>query len=120
MYKEFSCNGVKITRYDYEAMPCPMFAKEIDDDVMQKIANETYDELLAYGWSEKQIRRYLDRESKEYSPILLFEENDEADLIEDNFWRIMEGAAIRNGMRYYEDIEEQEEKENDKLQTVDG
>ena len=42
LFKEFSHNGVTITRYDFESMPCSMFAKEIGDDVMQNIAKDAY------------------------------------------------------------------------------
>ena len=29
LFKEFSHKGVTITRYDFESMPCSMFAKEM-------------------------------------------------------------------------------------------
>ena len=105
LFKEFSHKGVTITRYDYEAMPDPMFAEELGDDVMQKIARETYEWLISAGWEERQVSKYLEHPRK---PIECFEtaEQIEADAIEDDYWRFMEKAAIENGMRYYEDIEE--------------
>ena len=43
MEKEFTYKGITITRYDYESLPCPMAASQVDDKIMQKIAYDIYD-----------------------------------------------------------------------------
>lgn len=104
--KEFSHNGVTITRYDFESMPCPMYAKELGDDVMQKIAKDAYEYLIGIGWEYSQISKYLgDRKHKvsEFNTT----ETIEMDALEADFWGAIEKAAIENGMRYYEDIKEE-------------
>ncbi len=105
LFKEFSHKGVTITRYDFEAMPCPMFAKELGDVVMQKIVKEAYEYLIGVGWEDSQVSKYLGAMKKkvsEFCPTEMIE----ADAIEADFWKFIEKAAIENGMRYYEDIEE--------------
>lgn len=100
--KEFSCGGVALTRCDYESMPCPMCAAGVDDATMQKIAEDTHDDLINIGWEQRQIDKYL-------APgvtVSDFEGADEieADAITADYWRSMEKAAIERGMKYYEDI----------------
>lgn len=99
--KKFTFEGVTLTRYDYESMPCPMCALDMDDTVMQKIAEDTHDYLIGIGWEQRQIDRYL-------APgvaVSDFEGADEieADAITADYWHFMEKAALENGMRYYED-----------------
>lgn len=106
LFKEFSHNGVTITRYDFESMPCPMFAKELSDDVMQKITKETYEWLISIGWENAQVSKYLEDRTKSLEGMKT-EEQIEADAIESDFWKFVEKAAIENGMRYYEDIKEE-------------
>ena len=101
MEKEFTYKGVTITRYDYEAMPDPMCAVEFSDEEMQKIAQDTYEYLLSNGWSDKEISEYLG-DNLDY----LNDDNDTAEMIKDDFWRFMEKAAIENGMKYYEDMDD--------------
>lgn len=101
--KEFAFKGVALTRCDYESMPCPMCATGVDDATMQKIAEDTHDDLINIGWEQRQIDKYL-------APgvtVSDFEGADEieADAITADYWRFMEKAAIENGMRYYEDME---------------
>ena len=103
LFNEFSHNGVTITRYDFESMPCRMFAKELGDDVMQKIAKETYEWLISIGWEDAQVSKYLEDRTKSLEGMKT-EEQIEADAIEADFWKYMEKTAIENGMRYYEDI----------------
>lgn len=105
LFKEFSHHGVTITRYDFESMPCSMFAKEIGDDVMQKIAETAYGYLIGVGWEDSQVTKYFgDRKQK----VSEFDSTEiiEFDAIEADFFKFIEKAAIENGMRYYEDIEE--------------
>jgi hypothetical protein len=107
LFKEFSHKGVTITRYDFEAMPCPMFAKELGDDVMQKIAKEAYEYLIGIGWEDSQVSKYLGamkNKVSEFDTTFDTTEMIEADAIEADFWTFIEKAAIENGMRYYEDI----------------
>ena len=103
--KEFRYNGVTVTRQDYESMPCSMFATELSDEVMQKIAKETYEWLISIGWEDAQVSKYLADRTKSLEGMKT-EEQIEADAIEADFWKYMEKVAIENGMRYYEDIEE--------------
>ena len=59
MEKEFVCKGVSITRYDYESLPDPMAASQLDDETMQKIACDIYDYLSSANWSDEEISKYL-------------------------------------------------------------
>ena len=45
--KEFSYGGVSVTRYDYEALPCPMAATLLSDWKMSRIARDVHDSLTA-------------------------------------------------------------------------
>lgn len=103
VFKEFSHGGVAITRYDFESMPCPMFAKEMSDDVMQKIAKDAYEYLLGAGWEDRQVSKYLGARKNKVSEFDA-SETIEFDAIESDFFRFIEKAAIDNGMRYYEDV----------------
>ena len=103
--KEFKFKGVTVTRQDYESMPCAMFATELNDGEMQKIAKETYEWLISIGWEDAQVSKYLEDRTKSLERMKT-EEQIEADAIEADFWKYMEKAAVENGMRYYEDIGE--------------
>ena len=59
MEKEFTYLGVTITRYDYESLPSPMAASKCSDRTMQAIAKDIQEDLVALGWSPKEIRKYL-------------------------------------------------------------
>lgn len=103
--KEFSYKGVVITRYDYESLPMPMAASKLDDETMQKIAEDIYYMLLDHGWEDKDIDRYLGRNLDE-----LEDENDrDANMIKEDFWEYMENAAVANGMEYYSEMEDDDE-----------
>jgi hypothetical protein len=103
--KEFSYKGVVITRYDYESLPMPMAASKLDDETMQKIAEDIYNMLLDHGWEDKDIDRYLGRNLDE-----LEDENDrDANMIKEDFWEYMENAAVANGMEYYSEMEDGDE-----------
>ena len=99
--EEFSCHGVMVSRYDYESLPCPMAASMLGDETMQKIANDIYDYLMSNGWDDRAIDRFLGRSLDEMAP----EDDRDANMIRDDFWRFMEKAAIDNGMQYYEDMD---------------
>ena len=105
LFKEFSHKGVTITRYDFESMPCPMFANELGDDVMQKIAETAYEYLIGIGWEDSQVTKYLGARNQNVSEFDTAE-TIEMDALEADFWGAIEKAAIKNGMRYYEDIKE--------------
>ena len=105
--KKFSVNGIEvICRGDYEGLPCPMCALEFSDDEMQRIANFIYDAMLNdYDFSESVIALYFK------NPMEL--ENENYELCEDMdlaFWREMEEIAVSEGMRYYEDMTNDEYK----------
>ena len=103
--EEFSYKGVVITRYDYESLPMPMAASKLDDETMQKIAEDIYNMLLDHGWEDKDIDRYLGRNLDE-----LEDENDrDANMIKEDFWEYMENAAVANGMEYYSEMEDGDE-----------
>lgn len=100
--KEFSYNGLTVTRYDYEALPDPMAAEEVDDDTMQKIVKEMYYMFLDNGWSDKDIQKYGSDIDK------IYDEEPEGEMFQDEWWKNMEVAACKFGMRYYEDMNDNE------------
>jgi hypothetical protein len=101
--KEFTYKGVTITRYDYESLPSPMAASKLDDKTMQNIAVDIYDYLSSAGWEDDEIAKYLGPNLDE-----VLDDDWKGEQIKDEFWRYMEQAAIENGMKYYEDMPEDE------------
>lgn len=94
--KEFVSGGVGITREDYESMPCAMYAMEFTDDQMQELVNRVADVLSSqYGYNEYEIS-------------CLEEDSQELEHYYDAFWREMENIALDMGMRYYEDMSDEE------------
>ena len=94
--KEFVSGGVGITREDYESLPCAMYAMEFTDDQMQELVNRVADVLSSqYGYNEYEIS-------------CLEEDSQELEDYYDAFWREMENAALDMGMRYYEDMSDEE------------
>ena len=82
MEKEFKVNEhFSISRGDYENMPCSMFA---------------------WKWSDKRMEELASNIAKNLCP---YDENDEEGM-EDDFWKTMEDEAVRMGMEYYEDFED--------------
>ena len=98
----FQCLGLDIvSRGDYEGMPAPMYAGEFDDDKMTELAKKIYLCLTnEYGYSDKDLEKYFNDMSA----------NVDEDL-EDAFWREMEEIAVQMGMRYYEDMTDEEYEE---------
>lgn len=93
---EFVSGGVGITREDYESMPCAMYAMEFTDDQMQELVNRVADVLSSqYGYTEYEIS-------------CLEEGSQELEDYYDAFWREMEECAVAMGMRYYEDMSDEE------------
>lgn len=85
--KEFKVNDeFSITRGDYESMPCQMLAWTWSDDQMKLLAKNIAFELTKYNYDET-------------SPYLQDEK-------EDNFLREMENCAVKMGMEYYEDFDD--------------
>ena len=94
--KEFVSGGVGITREDYESMPCAMYAMEFTDDQMQELVNRVADVLSSqYGYNEYEIS-------------CLEEDSQELEDYYEAFWREMENIALDMGMRYYEDMSDEE------------
>ena len=94
--KEFKHNGVIITRDDYESMPCAMCAIEFTDEQMQILVERIANILSAqYGYSEHEIS-------------LLEQDSEKMECYEEAFWREMEETAIDMGMRYYEDLTDEQ------------
>lgn len=94
--KEFVSGGVGITREDYESMPCAMYAMEFTDDQMQELVNRVADVLSSqYGYNEYEIS-------------CLEEDSQDLEDYYEAFWREMENIALDMGMRYYEDMSDEE------------
>lgn len=90
LHKEFRVNDrFVITRDDYEGFPCAMVAYNWTDEQMEDLAKEIGKELEGYEeW-------YEDMNSEGY---------------EEDFWAAMENIAVKKGMRYYEDLSDEEYK----------
>lgn len=85
--KEFKVNDeFSISRGDYESMPCPMLAWTWSDEQMEELAKNIAVELTNYNYDET-------------SPDYQWRKRD-------NFWIEMENCAVRLGMEYYEDFDE--------------
>ena len=95
----FQCLGLDIvSRGDYESMPAPMYAGEFDDDKMTELARLIYEMLNSnYGYTEKELTDYFSDNNPD--------KDEDLDMA---FWREMEEIAVQMGMRYYEDISEEE------------
>lgn len=95
----FQCLGLDIvSRGDYESMSCPMYAGEFDDDKMTELARLIYQMLNSnYGYTDRELEKYFNDPSA----------NIDEDL-DMNFWKEMEEIAIQMGMRYYEDMTDEE------------
>lgn len=95
----FQCEGLDIvSRGDYESMPSPMYAGEFDDEKMQNLADEIYHSLrYEYGYSEDELRDFFT------NPDAV-----ENEKMSGHFWIEMETIAVNMGMRYYEDMTEEE------------
>lgn len=106
--KEFTWMGLSITRYDYESLPSPMAATKCPDRMMKAIVKSIYYDLINNcGWSPKDIEKYLAPGVDEYD--FEGEEARKADKIKSDFWTYMERAAVSHGMKYYEDMDDEEQ-----------
>lgn len=95
----FQCKGLDIvSRGDYESMPSPMYAGEFDDEKMQNLAEEIYQSMrYEYGYSEDELHDFFT------NPDACEDEK-----MSGHFWIEMENIAVNMGMRYYEDMSEEE------------
>lgn len=95
----FQCLGLDIvSRGDYENMSCPMYAGEFDDDKMSELAEKIYLCLTnEYRYTDRELEKYFNDQTAKIDYDL--------DMA---FWREMENIAIEMGMRYYEDMTEEE------------
>lgn len=95
----FQCLGLDIvSRGDYENMPAPMYAGEFDDEKMTELARLIYQMLNTnYGYTDKELEKYFNDMSANV--------NEDLDIA---FWREMEEIAVQMGMRYYEDMTDEE------------
>ena len=92
----FVSGGVGITREDYESMPCAMYAMEFTNAQMQELVDRiAYVLSSQYGYNEYEIS-------------CLKEDSQELEDYYDAFWREMENIALDMGMRYYEDMDNDE------------
>jgi hypothetical protein len=93
---EFVSGGVGITREDYESLPCAMYAMEFTNAQMQELVDRIANVLSSqYGYNEYEIS-------------CLEEYSQELEDYYDVFWVVMEECAIDMGMRYYEDMTDEE------------
>lgn len=100
--KYFCYNNLKIvSRVDYESLPCPMYAHEFSDEQMQNLA------LLIYIHLNK-IRGISEKDLEDYFNTDINNKNEDIDFA---FWEEMENIAINLGMRYYEDMTDDEYKQ---------
>ena len=94
--KEFTSNGVILSREDYESLPCAMYAMEFTDKQMQTLVENIACVMGGcYGYTEYEIS-------------CLEEDSQELEDYYDAFWREMENIALDMGMRYYEDMSDEE------------
>ena len=95
----FQCLGLNIvSRGDYESMPAPMYAGEFDDDKMIELARLIYQMLNSnYGYTDRELEKYFNNTSANI--------DEDLDMA---FWREMEEIAVQMGMRYYEDMSDEE------------
>lgn len=95
----FQCKGLDIvSRGDYESMISPMYAGEFDDEKMQNLAEEIYQSLRCeYGYSDDEIHDFFT------NPDACEDEK-----MSGHFWIEMENIAVNMGMRYYEDMTDEE------------
>ena len=95
----FQCVGLDIvSRGDYESLPAPMYAGEFDDEKMQNLAEEIYQSLRCeYGYSDDEIHDFFT------NPDAC-----ENEKMSGHFWIEMEKIAVNMGMRYYEDMSNEE------------
>ena len=98
----FQCLGLDIvSRGDYEGMSLPMYAGEFDDDKMTELAEKIYLCLTnEYGYTDRELEKYFNDMSANV--------DEDLDIA---FWREMENIAIEMGMRYYEDMTDEEYEE---------
>lgn len=98
----FHCLGLDIvSRGDYENMPAPMYAGEFDDEKMAELARLIYQMLNSnYGYTDKELEKYFNDMSANV--------DEDLDIA---FWNEMESIAVQMGMRYYEDMTDEEYEE---------
>ena len=95
----FQCLGLDIvSRGDYEGMSLPMYAGEFDDDKMTELAEKIYLCLTnEYGYTDRELEKYFNDMSANV--------DEDLDMA---FWREMENIAVNMGMRYYENMTDEE------------
>lgn len=87
-----------VSRGDYEGMSAPMYAGEFDDDKMTELARLIYQMLnINYGYTDKELEKYFNDMSANV--------DEDLDIA---FWKEMEEIAVQMGMRYYEDMTDEE------------
>ena len=92
--KYFSCNGISISRGDYESMPCAIFTAHISDDTMQRITDTVYQALTCY-FSREEISLYVENG---------YQYNEVTNRVDELFWEEMETIGLDFGMVYYDDL----------------
>lgn len=86
--KEFKIDGAlhhSITRDDFESFPCPMLAWNWTDEQMETLAKN-----ISLNFDYYEYPTYL------------------VDELEDEFYSIIEKEALDMGMKYYDDLTEEE------------
>ena len=98
-----------ICRLDYIGLDVPMIAEEMSDEQMQKIVDEI-NLSMAQDYDKKQLN-LLWKYKNENCKDLTEEEIRFADKMSEKEFEYFENCAIKFGMRYWEDLDEDEQKE---------
>lgn len=103
---------ITATRGEFTSSVCPMIAEELDDTKMQKIVDDTENELLStYTNEEIELLRKYKNSQTDLTTELTQSEMRFAEHISSTEFEFFEKSARNNGMRYWEDLDEKEYKE---------
>ena len=103
--KQFKAGQFTITRGDYLDLPVAMIPEEMSDEQMQKIVDEINGEMIC-RFSENELQ--LLEEYKKCDNNLSEEDSWKASNISEEEFAISERAAVKCGMRYWEDLDDDE------------
>mgnify|MGYP003315036231 CR=1 FL=1 len=105
--KVFTCGQFSITRQDFEILPCLMLSELCDDETMQKIVDDVC-KCMEDTYTKEELEMY--RKFRNYDSCnLTLEEKDYCNDMEDYEFAITEKTAIHYGMRYWDDLSEEEQ-----------
>lgn len=87
--REFSCGCCTISRRELESWPCPFYTRNVTDQQMQQIVNET-DHCIRERWG--------------FSSTETYDPDDEK--ISETWLEELEAAILRQNVPYYEDLDD--------------